>query len=532
MLTALALLLSSATSESAAHASIRWDARHVEHLWNRAGFGACGAEIARGLAIGPEALVDELLRARAADAPDAWRDVEAQLFRWEDFGLDVMQVTLPDAAYHTMTAEQQIGMCKDARVVDRNQFLDLHQRWFASMARASDPVRDRMTLFWHGHFTTSWEVVKRKYELIRQFQWLRRDALSSYAALLHGIVRDPAMLQFLDQTASSKEHPNENLARELLELFSLGEGNYAESDVREAARALTGNRCASDGSFEFLPSAHDDGAKTILGRTDAFDDRRLVDHVLAQDACARWIARRILRWLEGVEPDATRLERYAEVLRDERYELRPFLRALFLDPDFYRDEIVGARVLSPIEYLAFASRKLGLEPNGHTLNKAGVILGQSFYAPPSVKGWPDGLDWITNDALLRRGNVLGALLGVLRTDEADGDGRSTLVAGSPDLETLIDTIEGVEWRPPDDLVATLLESGLRSDAEIAAYLLEEWLPAAPTVESARVVAAWIGAERARDGGAEGAWLADPPRRACMLRRLAHLVFSLPEAHLG
>lgn len=514
-----------------ATSSIRWDARAVEHLLNRAGFGATQSEIERGVAMGREALVAELV-----DGPSStsWVDVEPTLFRWEDFGLDILQVTLPGTSYYGMTSAEQVAMCKDSRVVDRNQFLELNQQWFASMTAGADPLRDRMTLYWHGFFTTSWEVVKRKYELIRQFQWLRREAVANYADLLHGIVRDPAMLQYLDQTASAKDHPNENLARELFELFSLGEGNYSEVDIREAARALTGNRCASNGSFEFLADAHDDGSKSILGRTANFGDRELVDQLLAQDACPRWIARRIVRWIEGVEPGEERVARYAQLLRDERFELRPFFRTLFQDPDFYREDVVGTRVLSPVEYLAFAGKKLGVRPNGHFLNKAGVVLGQSFYAPPSVKGWPEGLDWVTNDALLRRGNVLGAMLGVLEVgvNETAIADDGTTVANAPDLETLIRTLDGERYEPRAELVASLKALTAHDDRSIAAFLLEEWLPSAPTPESTRLVVDWLAKERDRRGMSERGWLDDAAVRSTMLRRLAHLVFSLPEAHLG
>lgn len=503
---------------------------HVRHLLNRAGFGATGAEIEHGAALGLERLVDRLL---AAEGP--WQDVEPELFRWEDFGLDHMQVTLASSPYFARSADEQIGMCKDARVVDRNQFLDLYQRWFTSMVRADDPLRDRMTLFWHGYFTTSWEVVKRKYELVHQFQWLRRGALSSYADFLHGIVRDPAMLQFLDQTASSQMHPNENLARELLELFSLGEGHYTELDVREAARALTGNVCTSEGDFAFLEDAHDAGEKRILGATGAFGDRELVDVLLSQEACPRWVARRILRWIEGVEPEARRIDHYATLLRRERFEMRPFLRALFLDPDFYREEVVGTRVLSPIEYLAFVCRKLEIEPNGHFLNKAGVILGQAFYWPPSVKGWPEGLDWITNDALLRRGNLVGALLGVLRvapTGSADDALEGFHVAGLPDLETLIRTLDGAAWEPSDAFVTRLLSCGARTDADVAEWLLEEWLPGPPASGTHGIVSAALTRERELRGIQSEVWLHRPDLRTILLRQLAHLVFSLPEAHLS
>ncbi len=533
-LTGFLLAAVPAAAEAATAAPPRADPARVRHLLNRAAFGATGAEIERGVALGLERIVERLL-----DGGAGWRDVEPVLFRWEDFGLDHMQVTLETSPYFERSQDEQIGMCKDARVVDRNQFLALQERWFASMSRGDDPLRDRMTLFWHGFFTTSWEVVKRKYELVHQFQWLRRGALESYADLLHGVVRDPAMLQFLDQTASSRLHPNENLARELLELFSLGEGNYTESDVREAARALTGNVCTSEGAFAFLPHAHDAGLKTILGRTAHFGDRALVDHLLAQEACSRWIARRLLRWFEGLEPEPARLARYADLLRDARFELRPFLRTLFLDPEFYRADAVGTRVLSPMEYLAFVCHKLELAPDGHFLNKAGVILGQSFYWPPSVKGWPEGLDWITNDALLRRGNVVGALVGVLSVESGDasddlarGTAEGVHVSGLPDLETLIRTLGGARWEPSAAFVERLLAARVRSDEDVAAWLLEEWLPGPPAQGTHGIVRAALTRARERHGAAAGAWLEQAATRAALLRQLAHLIFSLPEAHLS
>lgn len=533
--------------EPAARA-IPWDARAVEHLLNRAGFGANQSEIERGLALGPERLVDELLAAR-----EAWVEVEPQLFHWEDFGLDHMQVTLASSPYHTLDQASQVGMCKDARVVDRNQFLAVLERWFGSIARGDDPLRDRATLFWHGYFTTSWEVVKRKYEIVRQFHWLRRDALTNCSGLVRGIVRDPAMLQYLDQTASSRELPNENLARELLELFTLGEGEFDERDVREAARALTGNRCTSGGAFERSPDAHDDGPKTILGRTARFDDQELVDHVLAQEACPRWFARRLLRWFEGMEPDEVRIARYAQLLRDERFELRPFLRALFLDPRFYSSDVVGARVLAPLEYLAFACRKLEIEPGGHFLNKAGVILGQAFYWPPSVKGWPEGLDWITNDALNRRGNVLGALLGLLeaapddaasvadgaqpdpaseRMRASDGADEVARLGLSSDLGALVRTHARAPWAPSAVWLERLARSGARADDEVIAWLLEEWLPGPPARSSREIAVRWLASERSARGLEAGAWLDEARVRDELLRKLAHLVLSLPEAHLG
>jgi hypothetical protein len=348
-----------------------------------------------------------------------------------------------------------------------------------------------------------------------------------------------------------KGHPNENLARELMEMFSLGEGRYTELDVREAARALSGFTSDPEGRFQFDAAAHDDGEKVLFGVRGKFGADELVEQLLAQEACPRWIARRLLTWFEGVEPAPARVEAYAKLLREKSYELRPFLEQLFLDPDFYRSEIRGARVQAPLEYLVGVCRKLRIEPPRDFLHQASLLLGQCFYAPPNVKGWSEGLAWITSDSLLLRGNCVGILLGVLDDPmvhglaASDGDAMNADDTGSSDrsmsasgpdraaaiLPRLRRLADPGKWDSHLDLVGQLESAQAATDVQIVDWALEEWLAIAPPEETRAVVLAYLRAEREAAGIEEGALVEYGQANELVLRRLAHTVFSLPEAQL-
>ena len=316
-------------------------------------------------------------------------------------------------------------MTDDERREARNVFVredrELLQRfsdwWVAEMSAGAQPLREHMTLFWHGHFTSSHREVRDAEALIRQNQLFREHALGNFGTLLRAVLRDPAMLVYLDNDQNTKESPNENLARELFELFTLGEGHYTEGDVHEAARALTGWDVRFPEGAVFMRGQHDRGQKSVLGTSAELDGDGLVDLILAREECARWIAGRILHYFEGREPDPERLERYAEFLRESDYELEPLLRALFVDPDFYAAEVVGTRISGPIEYLVGASRRLGLEPPSRLVWIAAGQLGQRLFEPPSVKGWEGGRAWIGTSSLLQRGNAIGLFLGVVSVDQ-------------------------------------------------------------------------------------------------------------------
>jgi hypothetical protein len=390
------------------------------------------------------------------------------------------------------------------------------------------------------------------------------------------ILRDPAMLIYLDNVSNRKDHPNENLARELMELFSLGEGNYSETDVLEVARSLTGYSIRRGEGFRFEPRQHDFGQKTVLGVEGRHNADDIVRILLDQPACARWVAGRILEYLEGVRPDAERLERYGDLLREQDYEITPFLRHLFQDPGFYRDEIVGARVLSPIDYLVGTCRRLGIEPHpGFVLTGSG-LLGQQLFEPPNVKGWEEGEAWITTANFMGRGNLAGMLLGVVGQEDLSQD--PVITMGDPDspnvaqaveealgeasdesemapnmemsmeaaaedsprdnrgrndvLTKLLRLMDNAGYQPRIHLTSRMQRRGTRTDGQIVDALLDDLLGIEAPFETRQLLTEHLRAERKRLGIDDGELLAHLHASERLLRRLAHLILSLPEAQLG
>ena len=257
---------------------LEWNARNAEHLLNRAAFGARVAQIQRGVDMGPEALIDQLFGG-LGELP-------------EPFFLEPL---LPPS----MEELQRMGEQARQQLRARHSQYEREQRgafvfwWIEQMAFGHDPLRERMTLFWHGHFTSSMREVKSSRMMVDQLNFLRDNALGSFRTLVHGIVKNPAMLVYLNNNKNQRRSPNENLARELMELFTLGEGNYTEVDVKEAARALTGYQVRR-AEFFFNKKEHDPREKTVLGVTGDLDADDLVNVLLAQEACPRWLATRLL----------------------------------------------------------------------------------------------------------------------------------------------------------------------------------------------------------------------------------------------
>lgn len=556
-----------------------WDARAVEHLLNRAGFGARASEIDAGVKLGQAALVEMLVTQRADVEPFFIEDIE-----------------IPDKKdlKDVPKAEQQKAL-QQYRERDRRQLLEYTAWWFDRMASGEDPVREKMVLFWHGLFTTSAEDVKRGVEVLRQNQFVREHALGSYADLLNGIARDPAMLVYLNNNVNRKGNPNENLAREIMELFSLGVGNYSEQDIKEAARALTGRGVSRDGKYEFHPRLHDGGEKTVLGVTGKLDGDDLVKILLEQDACAKYIAKRLITWFEGVEPKPERTREYAAFLRKQGYQIQPFLKKLFMDPAFYRDEVVGARVQSPVEFMVGMSRRLGIRAPALILGSGAALLGQRLFAPPSVKGWDEGEAWITTASLMQRGNLSGMMLGVvklddvfsqddmdengppMRTDEppageddgsmrgeegkdaqtggADKDARSggdkqemeggkqpnarrpsqkpgAKKGGGGFAYQALRRLEGTGWSPAINFTARMQKSGGLTDAQIVDRMLDDLLAIQAPADTKAKMCEFLSGERAQLKVKDGHLFDAGGDAERVLRRLAHLILSLPEAQLG
>ncbi|MSQ72642.1 MAG: DUF1800 domain-containing protein [Betaproteobacteria bacterium] len=289
---------------------------------------------------------------------------------------------------------------------------ELRGWWLNEMVVTPQPLQERMTLFWHNHFTSSQQKVRVAQLMYRQNRLLRRHALGNFAGLLHAVSRDPAMIIYLDAASNRRGQPNENFAREVMELFTLGEGHYTEADIREAARAFTGwSIDPANGEYLWRPFAHDDGVKTILGRSGEFDGDAVLDILLAQPQTAEFIVAKLWREFVSPAPDRTEVARIARRFRDSRYDIGTALHELLLAPAFWAGENRGALVKSPAELVAGTLRQFSVafgDPLPFTLMMAG--LGQNLFAPPNVKGWAGGNAWITSASLLSRKQFLARLL--------------------------------------------------------------------------------------------------------------------------
>ena len=302
------------------------------------------------------------------------------------------------------TKEEQQAM----RQQQLREGLDLKTWWMQEMIESRAPLQERMTLFWHNHFATSQQKVIRSQAMWNQHQLFRTHALGSFATLLHAIAKDPAMLVYLDGANSRREAPNENFAREVMELFTLGEatsgGGYSEQDIREAARAFTGWSIDRDTfSFRFRPAFHDASAKTVLGRTGNFDGDAVLDVMLSQDAAAHFIVGKLWKEFVSPAPDAKEVARIGHAFRASGYDISAALRELLLTDAFWATDNPGTLVKSPVELVVGTVRQFGFtytDVMPFALKSA--QLGQNLLVPPNVKGWPGYTDWINATTLLER----------------------------------------------------------------------------------------------------------------------------------
>ena len=326
-----------------------------------------------------------------------------------------------DALVNRARRQQALGQ-------DRRQMRKIQRWWLRRMIETPRPLEEKMTLFWHGHFATSYRTIEDSYHMYLQNQRFRKYALGSYRQLMREIIRDPAMLAYLDNNDSRKGQPNENLARELMELFSMGVGTYSERDIKEGARALTGYTFREE-EFVFDRENHDGARKRIFGRTGEFNGDGFVDAILAQRATGQFMTRKIYEFFVGDLPDDVRdaspsarsvLDEMRTTFVRSRYDLKPLLRELLLSRHFYSDDVRGQRIKSPTELVVGGVRELRTPVRDlSALLDAMDLMGQSLFFPPSVAGWPGGRTWINTSTMFVRQNTLAFLLTVRRPGGAD-----------------------------------------------------------------------------------------------------------------
>jgi uncharacterized protein (DUF1800 family) len=381
------------------------------HLLNRAGFGGTPAQVRALADLGLEGAVDYLVDFEKRPQPDAKAefrgDIRRQLTQAENEELRRARANKDEETIQRFEQERQMRERSD-----REQLSAMQRWWLERMIETGRPLEEKLTLFWHGHFATGYRTIENSWHMLAQNSMLRANCLGNFADLARGIIRDPAMLKYLDNDENRRQSPNENLARELLELFTLGEGNgYTERDIKEGARALTGMTFRGNDYF-FDERQHDPGVKSILGRSGAFAGDEFVSAILEKPQCAAFIASKLHRFLVNdapVQSKAAReaIQRLAAELRQNRYELRPVLRKLFLSQHFYARENRLSVVKSPTQLIVQAVRGFGTPTRSvGALVEAGDLMGQQLFQPPSVKGWDGGRAWINTATLFTRQNLV------------------------------------------------------------------------------------------------------------------------------
>ena len=373
----------------------------MAHLMRRAGFGASRDELEARVATGYEATVEELVN------PDAEPVDRYEFLRYQP-------------AFWKPVTSPGMGMAA----------------WFHTMLNTQRPLEEKMVLFWHQVFATGQSKIDHWHELITQVDMFRQHALGDYRELLVALAKNPAMIYWLDNCDNHGRAVNENWGRELLELFSMGVGNYTETDVREASRAFTGWTIAYtpprgyynrwDWQFEYLEEDHDEGEKTFLGQTGNFNGEDIIDIIVQQPACHRFIARHLYNFFVADEPqvpawqttpprDPQAIETIATAFRESKYDLRSTLRVI-LNSDFFK-KARFTRIKSPTEVVISLLRLAGgfefPAPGIGQLAKSPTYMGQELLNPPSVEGWHTGAEWINSGTLMKRVNFAASMLGDL-----------------------------------------------------------------------------------------------------------------------
>ena len=374
------------------------------------------------------------------------------------------------------------------RAEQEKRMTDLRGWWLERMATPATAAREKVVLFLHGHFATSEEKVRNPVLLYRQNQMFRERAMGAWSDLVLGIARDPAMLIYLDGARSRPEHPNENFARELFELFTLGEGNYTEKDIQESARAFTGwtlrmtkkpgeamDEETTEPYFVNNPKWHDAKSKRIFGKSGSFDGEDVVRLALEQPAASRWITGKLWRFYTGSSPTEETHRELVSAWQENKTRLRPFLQEMWTSAEFYNSALARNRVKSPVEWLVGLCRQLGRPlPAPALASEMTAQLGQKLFAPPNVKGWDGGITWINTTSLEKRYEY-GAWLvsGTLGMKRLSGMDLGRLAIQSGLLEVPAPMIEGNMAEEPN------LKKELAEKRKVAARQARELLAVSP-----------------------------------------------------
>ena len=565
-----------------------WNPARAAHLMERAGFGETPDTIARLAKRDPAELVRDLVAPQRVDNSQAAAFDESGIF---DPSLDPFPASRPAATDLAKETGEALGVkvkpSGNRRLqpvanrffywlrASRLETQRLSNWWANRMLATNRPLEEKMALFWHGHFVSSEEKVRDYRKMLKQLQLFQSKGLGDFRELLIGVAQDPAMLAYLDAGVNLKGAPNENFAREIMELFTMGVGNYSEKDIREGARAFTGWNF--DGlKFVVNDAQHDGGDKAFLGEHGAFDGVQAIDIILKQPVTAEFLAAKLYRFFVRDDLSPQLRKQLGDVLRNNKYQIAPLLETMFLSRDFYSSASCGTHIKSPVELAVSTYKKLGVRdipgvPDFHTTVSA---LGQMLFWPPTVAGWAHGRSWITPGLLIERGNfardVVFPNIGFIPPDRHPGGDfqilqvREKLARGldissstAPDNKDMTSISNMMADRDEDfntryasyrgwqmalekvkplprhtaqlDLSQMVRESKtpLKTPAEVVDYFVQRMLLVPPSPEARQRLAAFL----EKDLGTNDVNQAQSYMEES-LRTLLHLILSLPEYQLS
>jgi len=566
--------------------SADWNHEFAAHLLERAGFGGTPEEIEELAKLTPGQAIARLVRFEGTDV--------SQLPPFEhsgvhDPGLEPFPPSRPAVTDLAKEKGEALGIKVKPSgnrrlqpIVDeffywlRASVLETNRvaYWWANRMLASPrPLQEKMALFWHGHFASNEAKVRDYRKLLGQLELFQKHGTGNFRDLTVAVAQDPAMLSFLDAGVNVKGASNENFAREIMELFTMGVGHYTEKDIREAARAFTGWNYV-DVKFVVNKAQHDDGEKTFLGKNGNFDGVDVIDIIMKQTATADFIAGKLYRFFVRQQLSPELQKQLGAVLRDNNYEIKPLLGTIFSSRDFYSPASVGTQIKSPVELVISTYRKLGFQsvPGVPDFNLATGALGQQLFSPPTVAGWAGGQSWITPGLLLERGNfardVLFPDISFLPPDRFTGGGEIRRVADrirqGMDITTatMDDTksgvraesnlnadrdedfntrygsfrgsqmaIERVKPIPRDiariQLSEMVLRANLKDTTQVVDYMVHRFMRVPPSDNTCRKLASFLDKELGTPNIAAAHTYMEEP-----LRLVLHLIMSQPEYQLS
>ena len=364
-----------------------------QHLWWRAGFGPPSDKVKELLNEKPEKLFHSILKA-SEKTPDFFDltdpDLKEMVMENQQTGTAKMQGLKPD----------QKQMIRKQSVQDISK---LNLRWLQEMTDSPAQLLEKMSLFWHGHFASKTVNIIYDQALLNV---IRANALGNFKDLLFNVSKTASMIQFLNNNQNKKGHPNENFARELMELFTIGRGHYTETDVKESARAFTGWGTSPQGDYNFRPRQHDDGVKTFLGKTGNLSGEDILGILLEQKQTAVFITRKIYRFFVNELEDEEEINVLASKFYDSNYDIRGLMVSIFTSSWFYDQKNIGTQIKSPVVWMVGMRRQLPLEIQNPAVQLVlERLLGQVLFSPPNVAGWPGGKHWIDSSSLMLRMQV-------------------------------------------------------------------------------------------------------------------------------